>query len=461
MRARGRTTQHIAEAHRHLLRVAKECDVTRLSDLQRETFDRWLAARRAELMGARNLNAHRVALVAFCNWAISVVRMTSNPFSGIPKADEKCDRRRQRRAMTADELHTLLAVTAQRPLQEAMTVRRGSRKGELTAKVRPEKQEALDWLGRERALIFKTLVLTGLRKEELSSLTVGQLQLAGATPHVVLNPEDEKNRNGTSLPIPDDLANDLRHWVRQKQQRLLRERSTISMTARSMGSKLPSDTPRFQRALRTGEDLRPRPEGRWHRQDRRSRPDARRACSANNIRHTVEPVRSFPAHGHVGDASQFDRLDDGHRHRPAIARRARGRELAADALTDCESARRSRDDASNWHRLPACPTACPDATTSLSAVGQQTTKGTARRTVVASDFAAALAMLATLPLTDDEKADAVRRLLAVREADSVGSAPSMGATVARPVTSPVEGSLDQAATRNAVAPFAERRPRPR
>ena len=118
--------------------------------------------------------------------------------------------------MTEEELLRLLAVTAQRPLQEAMTVRRGIRKGELTAKVDPEKQEALDWLGRERALIFKTLVLTGLRKEELSSLTVGQLQLEGATPHVVLNPEDEKNRNGTSLPLLDDLANDLRNWVSQK-----------------------------------------------------------------------------------------------------------------------------------------------------------------------------------------------------------------------------------------------------
>ena len=147
--------------------------------------------------------------------------------------------------MTEEELLRLLAVTAQRPLQEAMTVRRGIRKGELTAKVDPEKQEALDWLGRERALIFKTLVLTGLRKEELSSLTVGQLQLEGATPHVVLNPEDEKNRNGTSLPIPDDLANDLRNWVSQKQQRSIQERSTISLTARPLASELPSDTPLF------------------------------------------------------------------------------------------------------------------------------------------------------------------------------------------------------------------------
>ena len=70
-------------------------------------------------------------------------------------------------------------------------------------------------------------------------------------------------------------------------------------------------------------------------------------------------------------------------------------------------------------------------------------------------------MLATLPLTDDEKADAVRRLLAVREADSVESSLSVGGTVASPMTNPVEGTLDQVTTRTAIAPFVERRPRPR
>ena len=41
------------------------------------------------------------------------------------------------------------------------------------------KDEQLDRTGRERALIYKTLVLTGLRKNELASITVGQLELDG------------------------------------------------------------------------------------------------------------------------------------------------------------------------------------------------------------------------------------------------------------------------------------------
>ena len=42
----------------------------------------------------------------------------------------------------------------------------------------------LERLGRERALIYKTLVLTGLRKGELASLTVGQLALDAPMPFV-------------------------------------------------------------------------------------------------------------------------------------------------------------------------------------------------------------------------------------------------------------------------------------
>ena len=47
----------------------------------------------------------------------------------------------------------------------------------------PDFAENLERLGRERALIYKTLVMTGLRKGELASLTFGQLELDAAHPY--------------------------------------------------------------------------------------------------------------------------------------------------------------------------------------------------------------------------------------------------------------------------------------
>jgi len=69
---------------------------------------------------------------------------------------------------------------------------------------------------RERALIYKTLLLTGLRKGGLASLTVGQLDLEHDPPFLTLDAADEKNRQGNSLPLRADLAAELQKWLRDK-----------------------------------------------------------------------------------------------------------------------------------------------------------------------------------------------------------------------------------------------------
>jgi hypothetical protein len=122
--------------------------------------------------------------------------------------------------MAETELVKLLAVARERPLLDALTVHRGPRKGERYANIRPEVRGRLELLGRERALIYKTLVLTGLRKSELASITVAQLRLGDAVPCLTLDAADEKNREGNDKPLRDDLAADLRDWIADKLRRL-------------------------------------------------------------------------------------------------------------------------------------------------------------------------------------------------------------------------------------------------
>jgi hypothetical protein len=69
------------------------------------------------------------------------------------------------------------------------------------------------WPSGERALVYKTLVLTGLRSGELDSLTVSQLSLDEQLAFVVLDAADEKNREGSETPLRADLAEDLRDWI--------------------------------------------------------------------------------------------------------------------------------------------------------------------------------------------------------------------------------------------------------
>src|SRR5262245_29409434 len=240
--AKGVTKIHREDTGRYLNRLAADCTFRTLADLRREALERWLALRTAEGMSARTRNAYRNALVSFCNWAVETTRLAVNPFDPVPKANEKADPRRQRRAMVEPELLKLLAVARERPLLEALTVRKGPRKGERYANVRPEVRERLELLGRERALIYKTLVLTGLRKGELESLTVVQLHLDDPVPFAALDAADEKNREGNEIPIRDDLAANLLRWLADKLWRLQEQ-------ARGRGepipARLPADTPVF------------------------------------------------------------------------------------------------------------------------------------------------------------------------------------------------------------------------
>jgi integrase len=216
--AKGACPEHRSESGRQLRRVAADCSLHRLADPDRAKLEAWPTQQARTGMSARTRNSYLASALAFCNWRAepTVGRLTHNPFRGIPKSNEQADPRRQWRAMTEAELLRLLAVARDRPLREALTVRKGPRRGERYANVRPEVRERLARMGRERALIYKTLVLTGLRKGELASLTVAQLHLHGPVPFAALDAANEKNREGNEIPLRDDLAAGPRAWLAEQ-----------------------------------------------------------------------------------------------------------------------------------------------------------------------------------------------------------------------------------------------------
>jgi len=215
LRARGRCSRP-QETLSQLQRVGDACGFSTLAEVDGAAFERWLSEQADAGTGARTRNKYRATWVSFCNWAVRTGRLLANPLVNVGKADEGADVRRQRRALTEAELVKLLDVARRRPLLDGARVLRGPNKGRPLATLQPETRERLDRLGRERALIYKTLVLTGLRKNELATLTVGQLDLDAEPPFLVLDAADEKNREGSTLPLRSDLAADLRAWLADK-----------------------------------------------------------------------------------------------------------------------------------------------------------------------------------------------------------------------------------------------------
>ena len=230
-KAKG-VSRRVKDTLSQLRRVAADCGFHRLADLDATALERWLLEQEANGMSAGTRNQYRGAWVGFCNWCMKTrpPRLLTNPFAKVPRANEKADPRRKRRALTESELVRLLDVARRRPLLDRMRVHRGKRKGEVYAKLRPEVQHRLERLGRERTLIYKMLLLTGLRRGELASITVGQVVLEADPPYLVFEAADEKNREGSTIPLRSDLAADLHQWIAEKAtalQEAAREAPTV------------------------------------------------------------------------------------------------------------------------------------------------------------------------------------------------------------------------------------------
>ncbi len=85
----------------------------------------------------------------------------------------------------------------------------------MLAKVFDDRRRALEQLGTERVLIYKTAVLTGVRLNELRTLKCCDLSF-GDVPFVKLNHTNEKNRGASTLAIRSDLADELQAWIAGK-----------------------------------------------------------------------------------------------------------------------------------------------------------------------------------------------------------------------------------------------------
>ena len=239
LQAAGVSDWHLSETMRRLGVLIDDCGFAKLADIGADPVQRWCELKSSEGMGARTRNTYTGSLRAFVRGCVADRRMASDPLATLAKADEATDKRRVRRALTEDELQRLLTIAELRPLAEygrpvepkPDAFRRGKRntwrRGELTpdnldecvararANLKSKNATLLDRLvraGRERALIYRTLILTGLRRGELAALTWGDLSLDTSSAWLTVRASIAKNRKEDSVPIRADLAAELRAW---------------------------------------------------------------------------------------------------------------------------------------------------------------------------------------------------------------------------------------------------------
>jgi integrase len=219
VRGRRISPRHVGGVREQLGRVIRECRLRRLRDVNRQVLQRWmnkLASQPRDAddpdsqpLAARTINMHRAAIVAFCGWCVSEGRLPAHPLAGLPKAEES-EPARKRRPLSENEIARLLKTAQERPLIETLTIRTGKNKGKPLANVSDALRRRLEHAGRERALVYKFMILTGLRRNEMSTLTVGSLCLDADNPYVKIEGRHAKSGKAATLPLRGDLADDLR-----------------------------------------------------------------------------------------------------------------------------------------------------------------------------------------------------------------------------------------------------------
>ena len=240
VRGRRVSPKHVKHVREGLTRVISECGFRTLRDIDRWTVQRWMDKKAvsprdpedadSKPLSARTINVHRSAIMAFCNWCVVEGRLTANPLTGLPKAEE-AEPARKRRPLTEDEIARLLKTAQARPLREALTIRTGKNKGRLLAKVGDDVRWRLERVGQERALAYKFMMLTGLRRGEMASLTVGALCLDETAPHVRIEGKHAKSGRAATPPLRGDLADDLRKHIERSEK--------------AVGGHVPPDAPLF------------------------------------------------------------------------------------------------------------------------------------------------------------------------------------------------------------------------
>ncbi|HUV64350.1 MAG TPA: site-specific integrase [Sedimentisphaerales bacterium] len=181
------TAKHVQQTINCVMRIIDGCHFKAFSDIAGDHVERFLGSLRKneENFGAQTFNSHIQALKQFCSWMVVNRRASSSPIAHLKRLNVKLDPRHPRRALEVDEIRRLLEVTAAGPTRFGMD-------------------------GYERCLLYRLAAETGLRANEIRSLTVRSFDLKGLT--VTVQAGYSKRRRQDSLPLSPELAELLKEF---------------------------------------------------------------------------------------------------------------------------------------------------------------------------------------------------------------------------------------------------------
>ncbi len=202
LQARGVSEKHRRQTVKRLRAALKEMGAAWPKHLTTRKAERFLVRLVENGASAKTRNDYLAVLLQFGAWGVREKRWRENPFAPIPRLNVEADAD-ERRALTLDELRRLCEAAKTRAYRQAVAnFPDPDRARKLKAKRLAE--------GEERSVVYLTAGLSGLRLNELMTLTWGDLDLEAGC--VTVQARYAKSRRKTTTPLPAELVDALRAW---------------------------------------------------------------------------------------------------------------------------------------------------------------------------------------------------------------------------------------------------------
>jgi integrase len=161
------------------IRLMEDCRWKLPGNVTADSFVTWRTQQKA---AARTQNHYLQGMISFLNWMERQGRIKFNRLKSVGKVDERGQRKRVRRAFTAEELRKLVEGAG------------------------------------PRGIIYLTAAATGLRQEELRQLQWGDVRLESQNPQITVRAETAKNKTGQPVYLVPEIVSALKahrpaHWA--------------------------------------------------------------------------------------------------------------------------------------------------------------------------------------------------------------------------------------------------------
>lgn len=186
----GRKAKYARQVTSRIQFIFDKCGFRVWGDIDaNRVLDCLASLRGSDGIGERTFNYYLKSTKQFCKWLIKERRaIAPSPIEHL-SCIKQTEKRRQRRALTLDEIHKLLDAAENGIAHHNMT-------------------------GFERGLVYRLALETGLRANEIRTLTVSSFNFDGRT--VTVQAGYTKNKKTSTLPLKPQTAETLRSCLSGK-----------------------------------------------------------------------------------------------------------------------------------------------------------------------------------------------------------------------------------------------------